>query len=50
MDKQISMMELRRWLGVTIDEVRIKKTSFTITRHGKPVARLVPVDEEDADD
>ena len=30
-----------------MDEVRAKRKSVTITKHGKPVARLVPVEEEE---
>ena len=29
-----------------MDEVQAKRTAVTITKHGKPVARLVPVEEE----
>ena len=29
-----------------MDEVQAKRTPVTITKHGKPVARLVPVEEE----
>lgn len=31
-----------------MDEVDRKHCSFVITKHGKPVAKLVPVDEEPA--
>ncbi len=31
-----------------MDEVQAKRTAVTITKHGKPVARLVPVEEEDS--
>ncbi len=31
-----------------MDEVQRKRKSVTITKHGKPVARLVPVEEKDS--
>jgi prevent-host-death family protein len=32
-----------------MDEVHEKHISITITKHGKPVAKLVPVDEQEED-
>lgn len=32
-----------------MDEVRAKRQSVVITKHGKPVAKLVPVDGEEDD-
>jgi len=30
-----------------MDEVKHKHTSFVITKHGKPVAKLVAIDDEE---
>ncbi len=32
-----------------MDEVQAKRKTVTITKHGKPVAKLVPVEEEKKD-
>ncbi len=32
-----------------MDEVKQKHISITITKHGKPVAKLVPIEESDED-
>lgn len=32
-----------------MDEVNEKHVSFTITKHGRPVAKLIPIDEKPVD-
>jgi prevent-host-death family protein len=36
-----------RCLGI-LDEVQRTRTAVVVTKHGKPVARLVPIDEPEA--
>ena len=40
--KTISTAEARKRFAEITDEVRQSKTSYSIVRHGKEVARLVP--------
>jgi prevent-host-death family protein len=47
MDKPISAAEANRNFSRVLREVR-EGSSFTVTSHGKPVARIVPTDAEDA--
>ncbi len=42
MPKTISAAEARRRFAEITDEVRMGKESYSIVRHGKEVARLVP--------
>ena len=44
--KTITMTEWRNEPGERITDIRRDGTSFLITKGGKPVARLVPVDDE----
>jgi prevent-host-death family protein len=38
----------RRHFADLLDQVRYERKEIVITRHGKPIAKLVPVTEEDA--
>ena len=31
-----------------LDQVRVMRVSYTITKHGRPIARVVPLDEPNA--
>ncbi|HEU4808011.1 MAG TPA: type II toxin-antitoxin system prevent-host-death family antitoxin [Homoserinimonas sp.] len=44
---QVGIRELRDNLSRRLDEVRAGRT-ITVTDHGRPIARLVPVDETSA--
>ncbi len=43
--KTLTMMQFRRSPGEYIYEVRKRGRSFLLTSQGKPVARLVPVED-----
>jgi prevent-host-death family protein len=43
--KTISAMEMRKHMGEYLDEVRLKSEVIILERAGKPVAKLVPVNE-----
>ena len=43
--KQITMTQFRKEPGVFINEVSRHGQSFELTNNGKPVARLVPVED-----
>ena len=45
----ISMTELRSHPGECVRAVVLHGASFTIMKAGKPVAKLVPIDDEDRD-
>lgn len=44
MFKDVGIEQARKNLGELVNEVRYTHTSITLTRNGKPVARLVPVE------
>lgn len=44
--KTITMTELRASPGERIIDVIRDRASFTITKGGKPVAKLVPIDDD----
>jgi len=44
--EQISASELKANCSRMIARVERGRETLTITRHGRPVARLVPIDEE----
>ncbi len=46
-DQQIGAGEFKTHCLKLIDRVNQTKSPITITKHGKPMARLVPVEEED---
>jgi len=48
MDKEIPAAEANRSFSRLLREVR-NGASFTVTSHGRPVARLVPAGDENAD-
>lgn len=47
MTEEVSLEEARKRLGNLVDEVRYTRRAVIITRHGKPVARLVPMEDSD---
>lgn len=44
MSKQIGIEDARKTLGPLVDEAR-SGTEIVLTRHGKPIARIVPIEE-----
>jgi prevent-host-death family protein len=45
---QLSSEQLRRSVSETLKRVAYGKESFIITLHGKPAAKIVPLDDEEA--
>lgn len=43
--REIGIEEARRTLGDLVDQVRYTGQTITLTRHGKPAARLVPMED-----
>lgn len=48
--KKITSAKAREQFSQLIDDVRIKKQAFVIIRHGKAVAKLVPIADVVAED
>lgn len=48
MAKTVPVRELRAELAQLLDDVADRREHVTITRHGRPAAVLVPVDEYEA--
>ncbi|MEX1177282.1 MAG: type II toxin-antitoxin system Phd/YefM family antitoxin [Nitriliruptor sp.] len=48
MPKMIPVREFRTHLAELLDEVADRREHVTVTRHGRPAAVLVPVDEYEA--
>lgn len=46
---QLSSEELRRSVSETLKRVAYTRTEFVITLYGKPVAKIVPLEEEEPD-
>jgi prevent-host-death family protein len=46
--EEIGVKELKHQLSAVLRRVQEKKEPITITSHGHPVARLVPVEDDDA--
>ena len=46
----IGSRELKTRLSEVLRDVQKRRTSYAVTVHGKPVARLVPEPEEQSDD
>jgi prevent-host-death family protein len=44
MAKEVGIEQARKNLGDLVNEVRYTHTSITLTRNGKPVARITPVE------
>ena len=44
MAKEIGIEQARKTLGEIVNQVRYTHTPMTLTRNGKPVARIVPVE------
>ena len=45
-EKEIASSDLKAHLASILNSVAKRRERFVICKHGKPVARLVPVDEE----
>ncbi|MHB8510961.1 MAG: type II toxin-antitoxin system Phd/YefM family antitoxin [Actinomycetota bacterium] len=43
--KDISATEAARTFSDVLDEVEGRRQSFLVVRHGKPIARITPVDQ-----
>ncbi|MFE9382401.1 type II toxin-antitoxin system Phd/YefM family antitoxin [Streptomyces sp. NPDC007025] len=43
--KKVGIEEARKTLGDLVNEVRYTGAVVTLTRHGKPVARITPVED-----
>ena len=48
MSKTVPVREFRTHLADLLDEVADRREHVTVTRHGRPAAVLVPVDEYEA--
>lgn len=48
--KKMTAEEARRNFADLLSEVRFKGEEILITRHGKPIAKLVPVDADESPD
>jgi antitoxin YefM len=48
MSKTVPVREFRTHLAELLDEVADRREHVTVTRHGRPAAVLIPVDEYDA--
>ena len=48
MSKTVPVREFRAHLADLLDEVADRREHVTVTRHGRPAAVLVPVDEYEA--
>ncbi len=48
MSKTVPVREFRRNLAELLDEVARRREHVTITRHGRPEAVVIPVDEYEA--
>ena len=46
MDKSVTATELKARCSEVVDRVAKKRETVVITRHGRPVAKLVPIDEK----
>ncbi|MYB52071.1 MAG: type II toxin-antitoxin system Phd/YefM family antitoxin [Acidobacteriia bacterium] len=46
MEHTIRATDLARNLGDVLSRVRYRRDSFVVRRHGKPVARVVPIKDE----
>lgn len=44
---EVTSEQLRRNVGDTIKRVAYAGETFVVTFHGKPVARIVPLDEDE---
>lgn len=48
--EQMTAEEARRAFADLLNRVGFQGEQILITRHGKPIAKLVPVEEDDASD
>jgi prevent-host-death family protein len=46
--EEIGVRDLKRQISAVLRRVKEEKAIITITSHGQPVARLVPVEDDDA--
>ena len=49
MEHTIRATDLARNLGDVLSRVRYRRDSFVVRRNGKPVARVVPIEDETGD-
>ncbi len=49
MTSAISISKFRSQLGQIINEVTYHKKVYILTKHGKPIAKLIPVDPTEED-
>jgi prevent-host-death family protein len=47
--KKMTAVTFKARCLAVVDEVRAKRQTVLITKHGKPIAKLVPADESKAD-
>ncbi|MFH8343115.1 type II toxin-antitoxin system Phd/YefM family antitoxin [Streptomyces sp. AM6-12] len=45
-EREIGIEDARKILGDLVDEVRYTGAVVTLTRYGKPVARICPVEDD----
>jgi len=48
MAKTVPVKELRADLANLLDQVAVRREHVIVTRHGRPAAAIVPIDEYDA--
>jgi prevent-host-death family protein len=46
--EEIGIRDLKRQISAILRRVKEEKATITITSHGHPVAKLVPVEDDDA--
>ena len=44
----MAMADVRAEFGLVLNEVKYRNQTVVVTRHGKPVARIVPIEERKA--
>lgn len=46
MEKQIAIGQFKAQCLRLLEQVRVRRRGFTVTRHGRPIARVVPTAEK----
>lgn len=46
-EKQIDVGEFKAKCSAVINEVAKRKRPITVTKHGKPLVRIVPIEDDD---